>query len=547
MDDYRLPGTAATGQSSALGLRLMLAFDGYEPPAYIERWIAARALAGFTLFRGLNVQNAAQVRRLTTQLQRAFAAAGQGSDDRVLLIAADQEGGQFLALGDETTPFPGNMALGATRDADLARRVGHAMGRELAAVGVNVNYAPVCDVNSNPQNPNVGTRAFGDDPHLVAELGAAMIHGLQQAGVAATAKHFPGNGDSGVDPHFGVPSLPHTRAQLDAGAFKPFRAAIEAGAKVMMSAHVALPQLTGCADLPATLQRELMDHLLRGEMGFEGLLISDAMDMKALSQGAGQIVDALAALRAGIDVLLLTAGEETQERLYQGLQLALSRRLLSASSVRRAAARVLSLQQWLSSQSRPALHVVGSSDHRRLAQQVAEQSITLLRDEARLLPLELAPESRIALVLPRPADLTPADTSSYVEPCLASALRAFHPRVHEFVTSNPPEDDEIAALREKLPAFDLLILVTLSASMQPAQATLARECLALDISTITVAARTPYDLAVYPQAQTHLCTYGIQPPSMQALAAALFGRAPLRGRLPVTIPDLYALGHGLAI
>lgn len=523
--------------------RLLLAFEGHTPPPTIQHWLHQRAPAGFTLFRGLNVQNPAQVRRLTAQLQRQAAAASAAP----LLIAADQEGGQFLALGDETTPFPGNMALGAARDPELARQVGFAMGREMAAMGINVNYAPVCDVNSNPQNPNVGVRAFGDDPNLVAALSAATIRGLQEAGVAATAKHFPGNGDSSVDPHFGLPTIAHSREQLEAGAFKPFRAAIAAGARLMMSAHVALPALSGDPDVPATLQREIMHDLLRREMGFHGLLISDAMDMKAISQGAGQIVDAIAALRAGIDLLLLTPGEETQERLYQGLELALSRRLISAANMAQAIDRLTGLQQWLAVQSQPPLDVVACAAHQRLAQQVAEQSITLLRDEQNLLPLALNPDSRVALVMPRPADLTPADTSSYVTPALPAALRAFHPRVEAFTTANPPQDDEIAALKAQLRAFDLLLLVTLSASMQPAQAILARELLALDRPVITVAARTPYDLAVYPQSRTHLCTYGIQPPSMQALAAALFGHIPLRGRLPVTIPNLYALGHGQSL
>lgn len=533
------------------GLRLMLAFEGYEPPAYVREWIAQRLVAGFTLFREPNVQNASQVRRLTGELQRAAAEAGHGP----LLIASDQEGGQLLALGADTTPFPGNMALGATGDPELARQVGHAIGREMAAMGVNVNYAPVCDVNSNPQNPNVGVRAFGDHPRLVATLGAAMIQGMQEAGVAATAKHFPGNGESAIDPHYGVPSLPQTREELEDGAFKPFREAIGAGVKLIMTAHVALPRLTGREDVPATLQKEIMHDLLRGQdgLGFEGLLISDAMDMEAISQGAGQIVDAIAALLAGVDVLLLTPGRETQERLYQGLKLALSRKLISEENARHAMARVTNLQQWLAQQTQPPFDAVGCREHRALARTVAERSITLLRDEAGLLPFgEDRRKQPLVVVMPRPADLTPADTSSYVSPSLAGALRHYHPRVEEIITEHPPTDGDIAGLKQKLGSYDesdepTLILVTLSASMQEAQATMARALLALELPTVTVAARTPYDLASYPQARTHLCTYGIQPPSMHALAAALFGQIPLSGRLPVTIPDLYALGHGLPL
>ena len=514
--------------TALLGQRLMLAFDGAEPPPHVLEWLARRQVAGFTLFRPLNVRHSAQVRRLSQTLQTAASRAGQPP----LLIAADQEGGQLLALGDETTPFPGNMALGATRDPGLARRVGQALSRELAAMGVNVNYAPVCDVNSNPRNPNVGVRAFGDDPDLVAEMGAALIAGQQEAGVAATAKHFPGNGDSGLDPHYGVPVLSQSRAELEDSAFRPFRAAIDAGVRLIMSAHVALPALTGRPDLPATVQRQIMHDLLRDELGFDGVLISDAMDMAAISQGAGQIVDAIAALRAGVDVLLLAGETEIQERLYQGLQLALSRGLLQGEAVERSARRVLALKKWLGAQAQPPLSVVGCDEHRRLAREVAERSLTLLRDDG-LLPLRLAPEARLALVMPHPADLTPADTSSYVRAGLAPALRAYHPHVEEFIVDQAPSEADVAALKQQLGSYDLLLLVTISASLQPEQAALARELLALGLPTVTVAARTPYDLAVYPQARTHLCTYSIQPPAMEALAAALWGHIPCPGQLPV--------------
>lgn len=534
-----------TGESAAdaVGQRLMLAFRGTTPPAHILTWLAERNPAGVTLFRGLNVENAAQVRDLTRTLQEAAGASGPGP----LLIAADQEGGQFVALGHETTPFPGNMALGATRDADLAYEVGQAMGRELAALGVNVNYAPVCDVNSNPQNPNVGVRAFGDDPALVAELAAATIAGLQRAGVAATAKHFPGLGDAGLDPHYGLPQLPQTREQLQEGALRPFRAAVEAGAKLMMSAHVAMPRLSGRPDVPATVQREIMHDLLRGELGFRGLVISDAMDMAAISQGAGHIVEAIAALRAGVDVLLLSAEEDVQERLYRGLQLAYSRRLLPEQNVRAAADRLQALKAWLGQQAQPPPDVVGCHEHRQLARRVAKRAVTLVRNEAHLLPLRLPSRARVALVMPRPRDLTPADTSSHVRPHLAHAARAYHPRLEEFITENPPAEEEIAALKRQVAGYDLLLLVTLSAGLRPAQQTLVHELLSLGLPTVTVAARTPYDLATYPRATTHVCTYGIQPPSMEALAAALWGQIPFRGRLPVRLSGRFPRGHGLAL
>lgn len=522
-----------------IGQKLMLAFEGFEAPIRILETLKCREVGGFTLFRHWNVESPAQVGALTESLQAAAAEAGRAP----LLIAADQEGGQFVALGEETTRFPGNMALGATRDLDLARRVGYAQGRELAAMGVNVNYGPVCDVNTNPHNPSVGARAFGDDPTLVADLAAALIAGLQAVGVAATAKHFPGNGDSGVDPHYGVPVLPHGRERLEQVEFPPFQAAIRAGARLMMTAHVGVPALTSDETLPATLSRTLMHDLLREEMGFRGVLISDAFNMKAISQGAGQLVDAIVAVRAGVDLLLLPADAEVQERIYEGLRLADSRGLVEDHHLRPSLDRVLALKHWVASHAQPDLDVIGCPEHRQLEHEVAQRAVTLVRNRAGLLPLRLPADAAVAAIMPEPKDLTPADTSSLVQPTLAQSMRAYHPRVEEFIMGHPPTAAEIAALKERAAEYDLLVVGTMSAHLQPEQAALVQELLATGVPLIASAMRTPYDLLAYPQADSYVCTYSIQPCAMEALVAALWGDIPFRGRLPVTIPELYPFGH----
>lgn len=516
-----------------LGQRLMLAFEGYEAPPRILSWIQERNPAGFTLFRAKNVQTPAQILALNDSLQAAAAVAGH----EPLIIATDQEGGQFTALGEDTTQFPGNMALGATGDPRLARRVGQAIGHEMAAMGVNVNYAPDSDINRNPNNPNVGIRAFGDDPQMIGEMSAAMVGGLQEAGVAATAKHFPGNGSSSLDPHFGVPVLEHDAEWLNEVEFLPFRAAIDAGVRLMMTAHVGLPALTGRPDLPATLSREIMTGLLRDQLGFRGLLITDALDMKAITQGAGQIVDLIAAIRAGVDLLLMTGDPAVQERIYAGLILAYDRGLIRDEHLVASGRRLLSLQQWLGfqAQNRPDLGVVGCGEHLTLAKIIARRSITKVRNRKHLLPLTLDNDDRIAVIMPHPADLTPADTSSYVKPVLAEMARAYHPNVDEFLVAQKPAPAEIGDLRERAANYDLLIIGTMSASMQPEQAALVNELLATGVSAITVAMRTPYDLAVYPQSETHICTYSILPVSMRELAAALWGGIKFQGKLPVKL------------
>lgn len=514
-----------------IGYKIMLAFEGRTPPKRILDWITGRKVGGFSLFRPHNYDSPAQVRDLTTALQRAARAAGQTP----LLIATDQEGGQLTAMGEGTTQFAGNMALGATRDPELARRVGRAIGLELAAMGVNVNYAPVLDLNTNPRNPSLGIRSFGDDPAVAATLGAALVEGLQSAGVAATLKHFPGKGEAAVDSHYKMPVITHTRERLDAVEFPPFKAGIAAGAKLLMTGHFAIPALTGTSDYPATVSRRVMTEFARSEMGFDGVIITDALDMGAITQGAGQIIDVIAAARAGVDLMLVMLDPDTQERLYAGLRLAYTRELIGDDDITSSVERILALKQWAAAQPQPDLSVVGCAEHRALEAEVARRSFTLVRDEAGLLPLRPAAGARIAAVMPAPRDLTPADTSSTVRPHLAAALRRRYPYVDEFVTSHLPTGDEIAALRDRLVDYDLLVVGTINASVQPEQAAMVNELLALGTPTVTAALRTPYDLATYPGARSHVCTYSIHPPSLDAMADALFGEFVPDGRLPVAV------------
>jgi beta-N-acetylhexosaminidase len=522
----------------ACGLKFMVGFDGTRPGEKLLARMRAGAVSGVTLFRSRNVSDPAQVRALTAALQANGVARGRPP----LLVAADQEGGQLVALAG-TTPFPGNMALGAAGSEELTRRTGRAIGRELAAMGVNVNYAPVCDVNNNPANPCIGIRSFGEDPAAVARHCAAMVEGLQSAGVAATAKHFPGLGDTTQDSHSGLPVVTHGRERLAAVELPPFTAAFMAGARLVMATHAAFPALNDGAALPSTLSRPVLEGLLRGEMSFDGVIITDAMDMGAIEQGPGLVVDALASLAAGTDLLLCT---DEAEPLYAAVCQAARRRLLPPGQLRGSARRVLALREWLGRTPQPPLEVVACADHRALARETAARSITLVRDETGQLPLQLPAKARVAAILPEPADLTPADTSSHVRCELASALRRYHPAVDEFIVPYAPAEGDIAALCERAQGYDLLIAGTTDAFRRGEQAALIRVLLATGVPLVAVGLRLPYDLASYPMVPTFLCTYSILESSMEALAAALWGEGPIGGRLPVSIPGMYTLGHGVA-
>ncbi len=529
--------------SQIIGQKILLAFKAKDGPTpEIIHALQTYRPAGLTLFRPFNIDSPSQLRDLTDQLQRLALDLGLPP----LLIATDQEGGQLMSVGDGT-PLPGNMALGATCSEDLSRRAGEVLGRELAALGVNVNYAPCVDVNVNPQNPVVGVRSFGEDPREVARLAAAMIEGIQSQGVAATAKHFPGHGDTATDSHLGLPTVPHGLECLQAVEFPPFRAAIQADVKLVMSAHVGLPAIDGPDAPPATLSPKILKGILRRDLGFDGIIVTDAMDMHAIRQGEFLGEDSIRAAAAGADLLLVTSDPADHERVHAALTRAAQSGRLDQTELLASAERVLALKDWLAKQPpAPDLSVIRSPEHMRVANEIAEASITLVRDDARLLPLRLTDQQRIAVIAPRPIDLTPADTSSYVTPKLAEAFRAYHPRVDEFIISSTPQPADISALFDGVRGYDLVVIGTLNAYNQEGQSTLVREVLKSKVPTLVAAMRLPYDLMAFPEAPTYLCTYSILEPSMRALAKTVFGHSKAKGRLPVAIPGLYEAKFGLS-
>ena len=522
--------------------QLMIAFAGRELPADVALAISERPVAGVTLFAEHNVSSVTQVRALTAQLQAAADATGYGP----LLIAIDQEGGQLIALGEESTQFAGPMAVGAAGSTELAERVARATAIELRAVGVNVNYAPCCDLATNPANAALGIRSFGDDPDAVGTLVEATVRGLQAEGVAATLKHFPGAGDIDVDTHHALATVDADADTLLARELSPFRAGLDAGARMVMAGHFALPAFDADAPLPASLSRAVITDLLREDMGFAGLAMTDALDMRALAQGAAQVVDVIMAIRAGEDLLLGTADADLIARMEEGLAQAELRGLTDASAREATEGRLGTLRAWLGGFDQPDLDVVGCADHQALASELAARSITLVRNDDGLLPLRPDDGERIGVIQPQPTNMTPADTSAKVPPLLAEAIRRRHGQTESFVVEHSPSESQIAELVGRLAGHDLIVLGTTAASLLPAQAALANAVLALGKPTVNIALRTPWDIASFPEARTYVCSYGILPPTIEALAAALFGEAAFSGHLPVAISGLHDRGHGLS-
>ncbi len=520
---------------SAADPHLMLAFEGTEVPDWLRKRLEESPPAGVSLFREWNMTSPGQVAELTSALQEA------NSSPLPLLIAIDQEGGQLIGLPG-STEFAGNMAIGATGDVDLASQVAVAMGGELAALGINVNYAPVADVASRADNPSLGIRSFGDEPEQVARLTGAMVTGFISTGVHATLKHFPGSGEAAVDPHYELPRLDLDRDRLEQVELRPFQMGIAAGAELLMVAHQVVPALTGSPDVSFCASEAGINGFVRSDLGFDGLVISDALDMGALDQGPAQVVEIIAMMRAGTDLLLCMPDPGLQERVRMAVERGHSRGLIADDTLKSAIARVERLRSSLrASEMRP--DIVGSPDHLRLAKRLAEESITLVRNDDSLIPLQSEPGLRILALEPEPVNVTPADTTAFYPPRLATALRSRHSEVTEVVYPHRPERSDISAVVEKAEDHDLIILGTVTAT--PGQVDLAKALLELGKPLITVALRTPFDLAAYPGSKTHVCTYSSHRPSLDALTSALFGDISFEGHLPAAIPGLYPRGHGI--
>jgi beta-N-acetylhexosaminidase len=511
----------------------MLSFIGTTLPASLKATLNTSQVSGVTLFRPNNYSNPKQLRHLTQELQDAR------SGREPLLIAIDQEGGQLHAFGAPATMWPGNMALGAADDTDLTRRVGAAIGRELRAVGINVDYAPVADVASNPANPATGVRAFGDEPVHVSRHVAAMIRGIQSEGVAATMKHFPGKGSSEVDSHLAMPVIDHDLKRLEEVELVPFVAAVDAGVKLTMTGHFALPSVTGSDELPCTLSYAANTDLLRNQLGFDGPLISDALDMKALAQGSAQIIEVIAAVRSGVDLLLMTADSDQEERVTHGLALAVSRELITPERLTEATERVVEVQRWVEQFETPPLDVIGSAGHESLALEAARRSITVLKNDASLLPLRPSTTERILVIEAPSRILTPADTSDLETPSVGVSLRDLTKAevVSVEMTTTIPAD---------LGNYDVVIVVTDAAHLDREQASFVRSLTSAHGSVIAIARRTPYDILEYPDIDTYVCCWSINKPSAIAVAEAITGSIPTTGHLPVSV-GRYPFGFGIEL
>jgi beta-N-acetylhexosaminidase len=505
-----------------VGQVFMLGFEGTSLNPSNRALIHDLHLGGVTLF-ARNIDNAQQLARLDADLQTI-------ADPLPLFVSVDQEGGLVVRVTDGATVFPGNMAVGAAGDPELAQQLAVASADELLAMGVNMDLGPVVDVNTNPLNPVIGVRSFGSKVEDVSLLGVATIQGVQGQGVSAVAKHFPGHGDTAVDSHRDLPVVPHPMSRLETTEFKPFQAAMQAGVDGIMTAHLYVPSIEPEANRPATLSKAVLTGVLRDKLGYQGLILTDALDMAAIKKDRSAAEAAVEAFDAGADMLLV-AGIEAEDRARLGegpsalLAVVRSGRI-SEERLNASVQRVLEAKlkrgiiDGMTAPSSAPLEVLNSPEHRALALNVARKAVTLQRDDSGLLPLRSS--QNVLVVVPD------APTRSLAEDDeLASSLID---AIKQFAQSAHAASPKAAADAAK--NADVVVLATYDLAQNPQQQALAQSLVATGKPVVGVELRGPYDAAVAPRIGTWLAVYGDRPVHLQAAAEALFGKVSPTGRAP---------------
>ncbi|MEC2313630.1 glycoside hydrolase family 3 protein [Bacillus velezensis] len=540
-----------------------------------------------------NVKNTEQTVRLTDAFQKA-------SPDIPLLLSIDQEGGIVTRLG-EGTHFPGNMALGAARKTAYASQTGAIIGKELKALGINTNFAPVLDINNNPGNPVIGVRSFSSDRDLTASLGLASMKAQQKQDVAAAVKHFPGHGDTDVDSHYGLPLVTHNQERLRQIELYPFRKAIQAGADMIMTAHVQFPafddttyksKLDGSDILvPATLSKKVMTHLLREEMGFNGVIVTDALNMKAIADHFGQEEAVVMAVKAGVDIALMPAQvtslqtENRFARVHSALKKAVQKGDIPLQQINKSAERIISLkikrgiypapkETNLKKKIAKAKKTVGSKNHLKAEKQIAERSVTVLQNKNRTLPFKPKKNSRVLIAAPYEDQTASMEQTirqlikkKKIRPVTISKMnfaeRTFHDEhkkqitdadyviTGSYVVKNDPVvndgviDDSVTDPGKWTTAFPRAVMKAAQSNQKP---------------FVLMSLRNPYDAANFEEAEALIAVYGFKgytdgqflQPNIPAGVEAIFGQTTPQGRLPADIPSvthpgttLYPYGFGI--
>jgi beta-glucosidase-like glycosyl hydrolase len=470
-----------------------------------------------------------------------------------LLTTADFEGGAAYILNGATR-LPRAMAIGATRDPQLAFKAGEVSAIEARAVGVNVDFYPVVDVNNNPRNPIINIRSFGEDPALVSEMALAYIRGIQSTGAFATVKHFPGHGDTTIDTHLGLAVISHPRERLDKVELAPFKAAIDAGVDAVMSTHIILPALDPTPGIPATLSRPILTGLLRNELKFNGLIFTDSMSISAISKGWSPDEAAAMAVKAGVDFVLHSPDDDMA---FKGIKKAVQAGEISAAQLDASVERILRAKAKL------GLHVnrltdvaaiperFGGRAHASVAQEINERALTLIKDDRNLVPITAGREANVLYL--SVLDYASGWREGVPSRAIIPELKQRWPNLTSIEITDRTTASEYELIRALARRADVVIagVFVRIASSSGRMDLSAPEVALLDAIAsqnkpfVTVLFGNPYVAMALPKLPAVLVGYEFSDFTERAAARGLAGEIPIGGKLPISLPGMFPIGHGL--
>ncbi|ADU31948.1 beta-N-acetylhexosaminidase [Evansella cellulosilytica] len=509
-----------------IGQMFVVGFEGKQVTEQMKELIHEYRVGAIILF-SRNIGSPEEVLTLTTELQKEAKIARH---KHPLLICIDQENGIVRRLGDGTTVFPGAMALGATQKPNHAYDIGVATGRELKALGINWNLAPVLDVNNNPKNPVIGVRSFGESAELVSQFGIAAMKGMQAAEVVTTLKHFPGHGDTDVDSHVALPVITHDLNRLEEIELAPFKACMDANADVVMSAHIHFPEIEKDPQVPATLSKAIITGLLREKLQYDGVVTTDCMEMDAISETIGTERGAVAAIVAGVDLVMISHIANRQIGALKEVSTAVSNGELDMSLIEQAFERVMKLKEkylsWEDIQLEGEITVppiIASDKHKKLAEAVYTDSVTIVKNEG-ILPLNVNGNDKILVVEPE-YNNTIVEDKSYESGLLTRLVKKQTSTVDVYHRNS---------VYQNLKEYKAAIIGVVSPDTR--KLPIIQELINNGVPIIIIAMRSPYDIAHLPTGiSASIATYEYSATAVDVAVAAIFGTGNAYGKLPVTI------------
>lgn len=501
------------------GQRFVAGFEGLTIPDNLRNLVREHKVGNIILFKR-NIESAQQLHDLCRDLQQLVLE----ETGLPAFITIDQEGGAVSRLPSDTTAVvPSAMAVAATGDPDSAYQAGFITGCELSAMGCNFNLAPVMDVNSNIANPVIGSRSYSDDCATVARYGSAMIRGLENGGVLSCAKHFPGHGDTDVDSHLGLPRVEKTLEELEACELVPFRAAIDAGVSAIMTTHILFPNIEK-ENVPATMSKTILQDVLRGKMGYDGLIISDCMMMQAIASFYGTVPGALAAADAGVDLICICHSPELTAQACEALAAQ-----ADPAKMEKSVSRIVAAKQAMAKRTVHLMSAVNCEEHRKAVRAMREASLSMVG--AQTVP-SLGEKPFFAGCAPFQATLVgnPEQDLSAFPIWMQNKMGGT-----AFVTDNNPSDAEIVQAAEAAKDATGIAVCTYNGHMKPGQRKLMETLAGLGKPTICCALRDPYDLMDLPENVCGLCVYEYSRDSLEILLDAFTGKLTPQGKLSVKL------------